>query len=57
MKKHLVKNGKRVIGFVSEYAGKFTFAFGKPSQREYIAFDCNSLEHGIECINKYYGVN
>jgi hypothetical protein len=54
MKKHLVKNGKRIKGFIYQKAdGTFWYAFGKPSQDNYIAFACRDLEHGIACIEMY----
>lgn len=54
MKKHLVKNGKRIKGFVyQKQDGSFWYAFGKPSQDNYIAFACRDLEHGIACIEMH----
>jgi hypothetical protein len=48
MKKHLVKNGKKIKGFVwkDEY-GKWWYAYGKPSQASYMSIGCRDLEHGI----------
>lgn len=52
--KHLVKNGRKVKGFVyQKNDGSFWYAFGKPSQDNYISFACRSLEHGIACIEMY----
>jgi hypothetical protein len=50
MKKHIVKDGKRIKGFVYFSNDSWWYAFGKPSQDSYIAFACRSLEHGIACI-------
>lgn len=51
MNKHLVKNGRRIKGFVWEDSnGVWWYAFGKPSQDNYIAFECKSLEAGIANI-------
>jgi hypothetical protein len=48
MKKHLVKNGRKIKGFVwQDTKGLWWYAFGKPSQDEYMAFGCRDLEHGI----------
>ena len=44
--KHLVKNGRKIIGFVYLSNGQYWYAFGKPSQFEYIAFACDSIEAG-----------
>ena len=53
MKTTLVKEGRKIIGFVKQRAktGQFYFAFGKPSQSEYIAFDCKSEQAGIEAFH------
>jgi hypothetical protein len=48
--KHLVKNGNRIKGFVYQSKDSWWYAFGKPSQEQYIAFACRDLEHGIACI-------
>lgn len=49
--KHLVKSGRRIKGFVYQTPnGEWWYAFGKPSQSNYIAFACKSKEHGIACI-------
>ena len=53
MEKQLVKQGRRIVGFVGMNNGRHFYAFGKPSQREYMAFDCNSVESGIMAINEY----
>lgn len=54
MKKHIVKSGRKIVGFVySDSNGQYWYAFGRPSQPEYIAFACRSLEHGIACIEMY----
>lgn len=51
MKKHIVRNGKKIRGFVwQKKDGSFWYAFGRPSQEGYIAFSCRSLEHGISCV-------
>jgi len=48
--KHLVKSGRRIKGYVYQDQEGWWYVFGKPSQTEYIAFACRSLEHGIACI-------
>jgi len=54
MKKHLVKRGRKVIGFVYQDSnGQFWYAFGRPSADNYIAFACRSLEAGIASIEMY----
>lgn len=51
MKKYVVKNGNKIKGFVYQDSNKkWWYAFGKPSQDNYIAFSCRDLEHGIACI-------
>lgn len=56
--KHLVKDGRRILGFVySDKNGQYWYAFGKPSQFEYIAFACKSLECGITLIKKHCFIN
>ena len=55
MKKILVKKGKKIIGFVSQYGnGQYYYAFGKPSQNNIISFECNSIEQGIARIEMYW---
>lgn len=52
--KVIVKDGKRIIGFVyKDMEGNFWYAFGRPSQSNYIAFRCKSIEHGMACIECY----
>lgn len=54
MKKHLVKRGSRIKGFVwADKNGQHWYAFGKHSQSNYIAFACRDLEHGIACIEMH----
>lgn len=51
MKKVIVKNGKRIKGFVYKSSdGLFWYSFGRPSQNNYISFQCNSIEQGIARI-------
>ena len=50
MKKTIVRNGKRIKGFVYENSNGYWYAFGKPSQNNYISFQCRDIEHGIACI-------
>ena len=53
MKKHLVKNGQKIEGFVFQNNNlEWFYAFGKPSQNDYIAFKCNSLQAGIDNIQE-----
>ena len=53
MEKHLVKNGRRIVGFVYEdVQGQYWFQFGRPSD-DGIAFACDDLQHGIACIENY----
>jgi len=55
--KHLVKRGRKIIGFIySDSQGQFWYAFGKPSQSEYISFACRDIEHGVACIEMYSGL-
>lgn len=57
MTKTLVKSGNKIKGFVYEKAdGSFWYAFGKPSQPEYISFACKSIEHGVACIEMHSGI-
>jgi hypothetical protein len=47
----IIKTGKKIDGFVWEDKnGKCWYAFGKPSQSNYIAFGCRSIEDGTEKI-------
>lgn len=49
--KTLVKNGKKIKGFVYQTNdGSWWYAFGKPSQDNWIAFSCRDKSHGIACI-------
>ena len=52
-KKHLVKNGRFIVGFVGMNSGKYFYSFGKPSQSEYIAFQCEDLNSGINFIKEH----
>lgn len=57
MKQHLVKKGRKILGFVyQDSKGYFWYAFGKPSQACYIAFECNSLEQGIARIEMHLNI-
>jgi hypothetical protein len=53
MKKHLVKNGRKILGFVHIQNGVFYYSFGKPSQCSYISFECRDLEQGIARIEMH----
>jgi hypothetical protein len=49
--KHLVKQGKKIKGFVYQDSSQnWWFAFGKPSQDNYISFACRDKEHGIASV-------
>ena len=51
MKKVLIKRGRRIKGFVYQNnAGEWYYAFGKPSQDNYISFKCRDKEHGMACV-------
>lgn len=52
--KHLVKKGTKIVGFVYEQNGAWWYAFGRPSQPSWIAFECSGKENGIELINLRY---
>ena len=55
MTSHKVKIGKKIIGFVfQDKRGQWQFAFGRPSQSNFIAFHCQNLRDGIDLINKGY---
>lgn len=48
MDKHLVKQGRKIKGFVYQSNGQWWYAYGTPSQQGgYIAFACKDLESGI----------
>ena len=52
--KHLVKRNGKIIGFVTkDLCGQYWYAFGRPSQNNYISFACNSLEQGIARIETH----
>jgi hypothetical protein len=52
--KAIIKTGRRIKGFVyQDLEGNFWYAFGKPSQDNYISFRCESIEEGINNIKKY----
>lgn len=53
MKKYIVKNGRKIKGFVFMQNGAYWYAFGKPSQNNYIAFECSSIEQGIARIEMH----
>lgn len=47
----VIKDGRRIVGFVEEQKdGSWTYAFGKPSQREYIAFNVPDKNTAIKRI-------
>jgi hypothetical protein len=51
MAKQLIKNGRKIKGFTyQDKDGQYWYAFGKPSQDNYMAFACRSHEHGKACI-------
>lgn len=50
MNKHLVKRGRRILGFVGKNGNELFYAFGKPSQGSYMAFYCTSIEEGVKKI-------
>ena len=46
--KYLVKNGRKIKGFVwQDNKNQWWYAYGRPSQDNYIAFACRDKEHGI----------
>lgn len=54
MGKTLVKNGRRILGFVwQKEDGTYWYAFGRPSADQYIAFGCNSIEQGIARVKMH----
>lgn len=56
--KHLVKRGKKILGFVYQDAKQqWWYAFGRPSQSDYMAFACNSMEQGIAKIEMYQPID
>lgn len=43
------KQGRKIRGFITPLENdRFAYSFGKPSQAEYISFECNSLEKAKE---------
>lgn len=48
--KYLVKRGNRIKGFVYQQNGSWWYAFGRPSQDNWIAFACRDKEHGLACV-------
>lgn len=46
----LVKQGRKIRGFVYQNAEGWWYAFGRPSAGQWIAFACRDKEHGIACI-------
>ena len=41
----IFKQGRRIRGFITPLENdRFAYAFGKPSQAEYISFECDDLE-------------
>jgi hypothetical protein len=53
MKKYLVKKGNKIKGFVYFQNGSYWYAFGRPSQNNYIGFECSSIEQGIARIEMH----
>lgn len=44
-KQLVYKQGRKTRGFITPLENdRFAYSFGKPSQAEYISFDCDSLE-------------
>jgi hypothetical protein len=43
------KQGRKIRGFITPLENnRYAYSFGKPSQAEYISFECNSLEKAKE---------
>lgn len=52
--KNLVKRGRKIIGFVwQDKNGQHWYAFGKPSQSQYISFACNSIEQVVARVEMH----
>lgn len=54
--KTIIRNGRKIIGFVGENSDGFYFAFGKPSQPECIAFRSETKEQAIIKVHEHCGV-
>lgn len=54
MKRQIIKRGKKIIGFVyQKQDGSYWYAFGRPSQDNYISFKCRDFEHGTAQIEMH----
>ena len=43
------REGRKIRGFITPLENnRYAYSFGKPSQAEYISFECNSLEKAKE---------
>lgn len=49
--REILKDGNKILGWIEQYpitnlpeSGKFFYAFGKPSQTNYISFQCDTLK-------------
>ena len=52
--KVIIKNGKKIIGFIEIKGDKFLYAFCKPSASQYISFETDSLEKARNKILQSY---
>ncbi len=52
--KVIIKNGKNIIGFIEIKGNKFLYAFCKPSESQYIAFETDTLEKARNRILQNY---
>ena len=51
MEKTIVKQNKKIKGFVFKNNNGWWYVFGKPTQSSYISFSCEDKKTGIEAIN------
>lgn len=43
--RELLKEGNKIIGWIEQRTnGKYFYAFGKPSQSNFISFECETLQ-------------
>jgi hypothetical protein len=46
-----IKKDRKIVAFIGSNNGKIFYAFGKPSQANYISFETSSVEKAKELIN------
>ena len=51
--KTLIKQGRRIVGFVYPQGDNWAYAYGSPSQASWIAFTTDSKQDAVNKVAKY----